>query len=208
MNLKLKVCGMTQAANIAAVASLQPDYLGFIFYQKSPRWISEVSAELIKYVPSSIQTTGVFVNEEVEVVKTHILKYNLKAVQLHGEESPAYCLEIKSTGAVVIKAFGINEAFDFSRLDTYLEAVDLFLFDTQTLAHGGSGRAFDWTLLENYHLEKPYFLSGGISMNHIKEIKKIKDQRLYAIDVNSKFEISPGQKDVEQLKEFFKEMQL
>lgn len=208
MSLKLKVCGMTQAVNIAAVASLQPAYLGFIFYSKSPRCISEVSAELIKYVPTSIQTTGVFVNEDLEVVKAHVFKYNLKAVQLHGEESAAYCVEIKSTGAAVIKAFGINEDFAFSRLENYLDAVDFFLFDTQTLAYGGSGKAFDWTLLENYRLEKPYFLSGGISMNHIKEIKKIKDQRLYAIDVNSKFEISPGQKDVEQLKEFFKEMQL
>lgn len=206
MNLKFKVCGMTQAANIADVASLQPAYLGFIFYPKSPRCISEVSAELIRYVPDSINTIGVFVNEELEVVKAHILKYQLKGVQLHGKESAAYCTEIKSVGVTVIKAFGIDEYFDFSDLDSYSEAVDFFLFDTRTAAYGGSGKVFDWTSLKKYHLEKPYFLSGGISVNHIKEIKKIKDSRLYAIDVNSKFEIAPGLKDVEQLKEFFKEI--
>ncbi|MFD0941691.1 phosphoribosylanthranilate isomerase [Pedobacter boryungensis] len=202
MKLKIKVCGMTQAANIAAVAELQPDYIGFIFYAKSPRFISDISAELIKYVPSTIKTTGVFVNEDIETVKTYILKYNLKAVQLHGQESTAYCNEIKSTGVEVIKAFGIDENFDFSQLETYLNAIDYFLFDTQTPAHGGSGKVFDWKLLEKYPFDKPYFLSGGIDLSHASILKQINDPRLYAIDVNSKFELEPGLKDVEKLKEF------
>ncbi|WP_316783513.1 phosphoribosylanthranilate isomerase [Pedobacter frigiditerrae] len=197
---------MKQASNIAAVAELQPDYLGFIFYPKSPRFISEVSAELIKYVPSTIKTTGVFVNEDLETVKAYIFKYNLKAVQLHGQEDVAYCAELKSTGVEVIKAFGIDENFDFSKLETYLNTVDYFLFDTQTPAHGGSGKMFDWTLLTNYTLNKPYFLSGGIDLTHTTTIKNINDPRLYAVDVNSKFELEPGLKDVKKLREFFKEM--
>jgi len=197
---------MRQAANIAAVAELQPDYLGFIFYQKSPRFISEVSAELIKYVPSIIKTTGVFVDEEIQIVKQYIIKYNLKAVQLHGKESAIYCQELKSTGVEVIKAFGIDENFDFSSLESYLNEVDYFLFDTQTHAHGGSGKVFDWKLLEKYQFNKTYFLSGGIDLVHIETLKNINDPRLYAIDVNSKFELEPGLKDVEKLKEFFKEM--
>lgn len=206
MKVKLKVCGMKQAANIAAVAELQPDYLGFIFYPKSPRFISEVSAELIKYVPPTIKTTGVFVDEDVQIVKQYIIKYNLKAIQLHGKESVMYCQELKSTGVEVIKAFGIGEDFDFAKLEEYLNVVDYFLFDTQTPAHGGSGRVFNWELLEKYQFDKPYFLSGGIDLMHAAAIKKINVPRLYAVDVNSKFELEPGLKDVEKLKEFFKEM--
>lgn len=198
---------MTQAANIAAIAHLQPDYLGFIFYSKSPRFISEVSAELIKYVPPTIKTTGVFVNEDVEVVKAYILKYNLKAVQLHGKESIDYCEQIKSTSVEVIKAFGVDENFDFSILAAYLNIVDYFLFDTQTPAHGGSGKVFDWKLLEKYPFDKPYFLSGGIDLSHATTLKEINDPRLYAIDVNSKLELEPGLKNVEKLKEFFAVME-
>jgi phosphoribosylanthranilate isomerase len=204
MKLKIKVCGMRQASNIAAVAELQPDYLGFIFYQKSPRLISEVSAELIKYVPQTIKTTGVFVNEDIETVKAYIFKYNLKAVQLHGKESVIYCEEIKSTGVEVIKAFGVDENFDFAKLEAYLNVVDYFLFDTQTPAHGGSGKVFNWELLSNYKFDKPYFLSGGLDLSHTETIKNINDPRLFAIDVNSKFELEPGLKDVEKLKEFFR----
>lgn len=206
MKMKLKICGMKQASNIASVAELQPDYLGFIFYQKSPRFISDVSAELIKYVPASIKTVGVFVNEDLQIVKQYIIKYNLKAVQLHGEEVVDYCAELKNIGVEIIKAFGINEEFDFNQLEPYLSVIDYFLFDTQTPAHGGSGKVFDWRLLDNYSFQKPYFLSGGIDLAQVKEIKNITDKRLYAIDVNSKFEVEPGVKDIEKLKEFIKEM--
>ena len=195
---------MRQASNIAAIAELQPDYMGFIFYQKSPRFISEVSSELIKYVPASIKTTGVFVDEELEVVKFYLIKYNLKAIQLHGKESVAYCEALKSTGIEVIKAFGVNEDFEFDQLKAYDHAVDYFLFDTQSPVHGGSGKVFDWSLLANYHLEKPYFLSGGIGPEQVTMIKEINDPRLYAIDVNSKFEIEPGLKDPIKLAEFVK----
>lgn len=208
MKYKLKICGMKYAANIADVAALQPDYLGFIFYAKSPRFINDVSAELIKYVPPSIKTTGVFVDENIELVKATVFKCQLKAVQLHGNESVNYCEEIKLTGVEVIKAFGINEDFDFSKLLNYVNVVDYFLFDTQTPQHGGSGKVFDWKLLQNYTLNKPYFLSGGIDLNHVDTINEIEDPRLYALDINSKFEIEPGLKDTPKIKEFINKLNI
>jgi len=199
---------MRLAANIAAVAELQPDYMGFIFYEKTPRVISEVSAELIKYIPSEIKTVGVFVNEDLEKVKERVHLLKLKAVQLHGGESPEYCAELKSTFPVleVIKAFGIDEDFGFSALEPYLDAVDYFLFDTKTKIHGGSGKTFNWSVLDRYTHTKPYFLSGGIDLEHAAAIKNINDERLYALDINSRFETEPGLKDAEKIKAFIKEM--
>ena len=204
--LKIKVCGMKHAANIAAVADLHPDYMGFIFYPKSPRYVNDVSAELVKYIPDSIKTTGVFVNEYLEVLKSRVLKHKLKAVQLHGNEDVSYCNALKETGIEVIKAFGIDAHFDFKHLEGFSSSVDYFLFDTQTPAHGGSGKVFDWRLLAKYKLNKPYFLSGGITLTHAESILKIKNERLYAIDVNSKFELEPGMKDVDKLNEFFEKI--
>ncbi|WP_343524117.1 phosphoribosylanthranilate isomerase [Pedobacter sp.] len=206
--LKLKVCGMRLAANIAAVAELQPDYLGFIFYERSPRFISEVSAELIRYIPAEIKTTGVFVNEDLEKVKEKISSLKLKAVQLHGSELPEYGAALKSSfpNIEVIKAFGIDEDFDFSALEAYLETADYFLFDTKTKAHGGSGKTFNWSVLDRYTYNKPYFLSGGIDLEHSTAIKKLNDSRLYALDINSRFETEPGLKDVAKIKEFIREM--
>ena len=202
--LKLKVCGMKFAANIAAVASLQPDYLGFIFYDRSPRFISDVSAELIKYIPSEIKTVGVFVDEDLEVVKKKVNLYQLKAVQLHGNESAGYCMALKSSfnGLEVIKAFGVDEDFDFAVLNNYAGVADYFLFDTKTKAHGGSGKTFNWTILDGYKLNTPYFLSGGIDLEHAAMIAEIQDQRLYAVDINSRFEVKPGVKDEERIKAF------
>ena len=198
---------MSQASNIANVAELQPDYLGFIFYDKSPRAISSVSAELIKYVPETIKTVGVFVNEDLELVIDNVINYKLKAIQLHGSEDPAYCETLKETGVEVIKAFGIRKGFEFNLLENYLKAVDYFLFDTQTEQHGGSGKQFDWSLLKNYMLDKPYFLSGGIGLEQIEQINEIDDDRLLAIDVNSRFETEPGFKDINKLKQFFNGLQ-
>lgn len=203
-NLKLKVCGMKFAANIAAVAELQPNYLGFIFYDKSPRFISDVSAELIKYIPAEIKTVGVFVNEDLEVVKQKVKAHQLKAVQLHGNETPDYCQQLKGSfnELEVIKAFGIDEDFDFKILEAYLDVVDYFLFDTKTIAHGGSGKTFDWQILKQYRFDKPYFLSGGIDLEHAVSLKEIEDLRLYALDINSRFETEPGVKDVGKIGAF------
>ncbi|WP_316739549.1 phosphoribosylanthranilate isomerase [Pedobacter aquatilis] len=207
--LKLKVCGMKFAANIAAIAELQPDYLGFIFYDKSPRFITDVSAELIKYIPAEIKTVGVFVDEDLDVVKQKVKLHQLKAVQLHGNETPNYCQQLKDSfnDLEVIKAFGMDEAFDFSNLEAYVSVVDYFLFDTKTKAHGGSGKTFDWQILKQYSLDKPYFLSGGIDLEHAASIKEIKDLRLYALDINSRFETEPGVKDVGKIEAFVEKLE-
>jgi phosphoribosylanthranilate isomerase len=200
---KLKICGMKVPANITEAVALQPDYLGFIFYPASKRFIEDLDPAIVKTIPAGIQTTGVFVNEELDKVKAAVKLYQLKAVQLHGQEGPEYCKQLQEE-TVVIKAFGINADFDFSTLTPYEKVIDYFLFDTQTPEHGGSGKTFSWQLLERYTLQKPYFLSGGIGLESAAALKEIKDKRLYAIDVNSRFEISAGLKDITQLIEFKK----
>lgn len=201
---KLKVCGMKYPSNIAELAQLKFDYMGLIFYPKSPRYVTEVSADLLAAVPKQAKLTGVFVDEDMELISSRIAEYSLEALQLHGQESAAYCQELRNFGVEVIKAFGIGESFDFDVLKAYQHSVDYFLFDTQTQAHGGSGKKFDWNLLADYTLAIPYFLSGGIDLADVDRLRSITDSRLYALDVNSKFEIEPGLKDVEKLKNFNK----
>ena len=203
MDKRLKVCGMKVPSNIEMVADLQPDYMGFIFYNGSKRFIADLSAQFVKDLPSNIKRTGVFVNEELRIVVERVLEYGLHAVQLHGNESADYCSQLKALLDIeVIKAFGIDEQFDFEQLEAYADSVDYFLFDTQTPDYGGSGRTFNWGLLKKYVLDKPYFLSGGIDLESIDEINRIKDVRFYAIDINSKFELEPGLKDIDKLIDF------
>ncbi|MBB2149112.1 phosphoribosylanthranilate isomerase [Pedobacter gandavensis] len=206
---QLKICGMLHPENIREVAALQPDYLGFIFFKGSKRYAGTVLPETLDALPENIKKTGVFVNETLEMVLSLVHKYNLNALQLHGAESPEFCQELKlklnTSGAQkvqLIKSFGVDEDFDFSQLNAYVGRVDYFLFDTQTPDHGGSGRQFDWQLLSKYTLETPYFLSGGIGLESAEMLNGIVDPRLFAIDVNSKFEIEPGLKDLSKLKEF------
>jgi len=203
MDKRLKVCGMKVPSNIEMVADLQPDYIGFIFYKGSKRYVADLSAQFVKDLPSNIKRTGVFVNEELRTVVERVLEYGLHAVQLHGNEPASYARELKALLDIeVIKAFGIDDQFDFDQLDAYSDYVDYFLFDTKTPDHGGSGRVFNWELLKNYSLDKPYFLSGGIDLESIDEINRIKDERFYAIDINSKFELEPGLKDIDKLIDF------
>ncbi|MBB5439236.1 phosphoribosylanthranilate isomerase [Pedobacter sp. AK017] len=206
MKPKLKVCGMKLTDNIEAVAALRPDYLGFIFYRQSKRFIAGLTPSFVRNLPAGIKKTGVFVNEELNKVAELAILYGLNAVQLHGSEPVKYCIALKGLladhGIVLIKAFGIDEHFDFSQLKSYEPVVDYFLFDTQTAGHGGSGKTFNWSLLEKYTLNKPYFLSGGIGPDSIAQLKNITDTRLYAIDINSKFELTPGLKDIDKLTDF------
>ncbi|MGV3704124.1 MAG: phosphoribosylanthranilate isomerase [Arcticibacter sp.] len=201
---KIKVCGMRDSGNIREVASLSPDYLGFIFYSRSARFAENVDAGLLKTLPEEIKKTGVFVNADAAEIASWVEKLGLTAVQLHGSESPDFCREIADLGVEVIKAFGVDEDFDFGLLNAYEENVDYFLFDTKTPAHGGSGQRFDWSLLSQNKTSKPFFLSGGIDIDQVDEIREINDSRLYAIDVNSKFELAPGLKDYTKLKAIFK----
>jgi phosphoribosylanthranilate isomerase len=204
MNLKLKICGMREPANIQAVVALQPDYLGFIFYQGSKRYVADLEETVMQAIPGNIIKTGVFVNATLEEISAAVLNYQLEAVQLHGREDAAFATAVKHTHpqVEVIKAFGIHQDFDFTQLGIFETVVDYFLFDTQTAAHGGSGKQFNWSLLGGYTLNLPYFLSGGIGYDSLKAIREISDPRLYAIDINSKFELAPALKDVALLTEF------
>ena len=206
MDVKLKICGMKLPENIQSVVALNPDYLGFIFFKDSKRFVDGLTPSFVKNLPSGIRRTGVFVNEELNRVAQLAVLYGLNAVQLHGQEPVKYCIALKGlladAGIALIKAFGVDEQFNFSALNAYGNVVDYFLFDTQTPGHGGSGKAFDWSLLKNYTLNKPYFLSGGIAPESVEELKQIDDPRLYAIDINSRFELAPGLKDIDKLKDF------
>jgi phosphoribosylanthranilate isomerase len=206
MDVKLKICGMKLPENIQGVAALKPDYLGFIFFRDSKRFVDGLTPLFVKNLPAGIRKTGVFVNEELNRVAQLAVLYGLNAVQLHGQEPVKYCIALKGlladAGIELIKAFGVDEHFDFNAVTPYSNVVDYFLFDTQTPDHGGSGKTFSWALLENYKLNKPYFLSGGISLESVEQLKQINDPRLYAIDVNSRFELAPGLKDIDKLKDF------
>ncbi len=200
--MKIKVCGMKVPCNIKAIAGLEPDYMGFIFFDKSPRYVGGLPAGELFTLPASIIKTGVFVNEDVDTVKQLINQYQLAAVQLHGNESPEYCVELRKQ-VTVLKAFGVDETFDFDRLTDYANKVDYFLFDTKTAAHGGSGLVFDWRVLERYKLDVPFFLSGGLSADNLPEVKQIKHPTFYGVDLNSRFEVEPGVKDEDKLRTTF-----
>ena len=188
--------------NILEVGSLLPDYMGFIFWQKSARYFDGDMPEL----PKSIKKTGVFVNEIITVIEEKIVKYDLQAIQLHGQESVAFCTELKTkfgTAVEIIKVFSADENFDFSVLKPFETVCDYFLFDTKGKLPGGNGTTFDWKILSNYPSTKPFFLSGGIGIEELDSIKEISKTNLplYAIDINSKFEIEPGLKDIKRLKD-------
>jgi phosphoribosylanthranilate isomerase len=200
--MKIKVCGLKHPVNIKAVAALAPDYIGFIFYGKSPRFIDDLPVEALNSIPSSIIKTAVFVNETAEIINLLIDKYNFDAIQLHGSESPEFSNSFRNR-VKVFKAFGVSEDFDFGKLDAYADKVDFFLFDTKTPIHGGSGNTFNWAVLNKYILEIPFFLSGGISPENIEEVKNINHPQFYGVDLNSKFETAPGIKNIEQLEKAF-----
>lgn len=195
--MKIKVCGMKYPENISAVAALQPDYMGFIFYPQSPRFAIELDT-----IDVSAFKTGVFVDENEGKVKKLIGKCQLDAIQLHGNESPQFCRLFKGK-VTVIKAFGVDENFDFEKLRAYSNSVDFFLFDTKTSTYGGSGKTFDWEVLNSYKLSIPFFLSGGLSLENLEEVKKIKHPQFYGVDLNSRFETAPALKDIDKLKKAF-----
>lgn len=201
--LKIKICGMKYPENIKEVAALLPDYLGFIFWEKSARNFDGVIPKL----PHSIKKTGVFVNETIENVLEKIIKHDLQAVQLHGKETVAYCYELKKElnnlnpaqqPIELIKVFSILDDFNFDVLKPFETVADFFLFDTKGKLPGGNGTTFDWTVLEKYPSQKPFFLSGGIGLDEMDAVTKILKTNLpiYALDLNSKLEIEPGLKNV------------
>lgn len=201
--LKIKICGMRDPENISGVVAALPDYLGFIFYPKSKRFVGfEPSPEMFAEIPASIKKVGVFVDESPEKVLEISKKWNLDVVQLHGQETPEFCLQIRNSGINVFKAFAVGESFDFATLKAYSGVCDCFLFDTKGLLPGGTGKKFNWQLLESYKLNVPFFLSGGIDPGDIEAIRDFSHPQLFGIDINSGFEISPAVKNIQKVKKF------
>jgi len=216
---------MRNSENITDLVSLNPDYIGFIFYGKSKRYVKEFPEVII---PKTIKKVGVFVNETIEEIVKKVSAYNLQVVQLHGDETPQYCEKLRfmvaersrsdnqiSNNSIsttlnhqiqIIKAFPVDKDFDFSKTTAYIDSCDLFLFDTKGVAYGGNGIKYDWNILQNYKGEIPYLISGGISENDAKSIlsflRRQESKECIGVDVNSGFEDAPAIKNIEKLKKF------
>jgi phosphoribosylanthranilate isomerase len=205
--LKIKVCGLTDPGNVKEIAGTNPDYMGFIFYPGSLRYIGDKPVDsLLRSVPSQIRKTGVFVNEEIKVIIDSVKLFGLDLVQLHGNEPAEYCEYLKNEGLTIIKAFGINNLSDFKILEPYMDVCEYFLFDTKTESYGGSGHKFDWIKINEYYLDKPVFLGGGIGPEDAPLIKQLKHPHLFAVDINSRFETKPGIKEQKKVKDFITEI--
>ncbi len=199
---------MKYSHNIKELAALSPDYMGHIFWKSSARAMDNPPSEVS---PDTV-ITGVFVNASIPQIEKKVNNYNLGAIQLHGDETPLFCRQLKdvfqktSVIPLLIKVFAVGNTFNFSVLSEYEEVCDFFLFDAKGLLPGGNGHTFNWSLLQKYTLTKPYFLSGGIGPEHIEELKTFfsnpASKYCHALDVNSGFEKSPGLKDIEKLKLF------
>jgi len=190
--------------NTAQVAFLKPDYLGFIFWEPSKRYFEGE----IPPIPHSVKRVGVFVDASISDISEKVKNHGLQLAQLHGKETPAFCDELKKKipQIKIIKVFSVIDDFDFAQLRHFEDVCDYYLFDTKGELPGGNGFVFDWEALKDYPSTKPYFLSGGIGLEELDSIreflKKPESKYCHAIDVNSRFEIEPGLKDVEKLKEF------
>ncbi len=202
-NLKLKVCGLTQLAQIQELISLNTDFLGFIFYEKSPRFVlNHLTLEEISEIDHQGKV-GVFVNESIEKIAKITEKTNLNFIQLHGDEDENFIIELKKSvnkEVKLIKVFRVGETFNF-KFSILNSLVDYFLFDTNSKAFGGTGKTFDWQILNEIEIPKLYFLSGGISPENLENLK-ILNQKPLVLDINSKFETEPGIKDLEKIKTF------
>lgn len=206
MRLQVKICGMTTPANIREISSLSPDYLGLIFHRPSPRNACGLDPKELSAFFGKVKFVGVFVNMPLEEIKSIAGRYGLSAVQLHGDESPAYCKSLKDNGLEVWKAAGVETADDIDSLGRYAACVDRIVLDRKSAARGGSGRKFDWRLLDSYTMPVPFMLGGGIGPEDSGAINAMKHPRLAGIDLNSRFESSPGIKNFKLLDEFLRKI--
>ena len=193
---------MREAENIREVEALGIDMMGFIFWPKSSRYVSERP----EYLPKHVKRVGVFVNEDPEQVKRLAADYRLDYIQLHGQESPEQISHLSplTSHLSIIKAFNIATAEDLLQTQPYEGVADLFLFDTKGKSVGGNGEKFDWDVLDAYHGSTPFLLSGGIGPDDAERVNAFHHPKCIGIDLNSRFELSPGLKDVNKLKEFLK----
>ena len=196
----IKVCGMREPNNIREVESLGGDMMGFIFWPKSSRYVSQRPA----YLSTQCKRVGVFVDEDIQTVRRIADEYALDYIQLHGHESSDYCAQLK--GLHLIKAISVSGRNDIATYKQYEGLVDYFLFDTKCPSVGGSGQQFDWTVLAAYDGSTPFLLSGGIGPDDVQRVKAFKHPKCVGIDLNSRFEIAPGLKDINKLKQFLEQL--
>lgn len=194
--MKIKICGMKYPENILAASMLHPDFLGFIFWKESPRYFDGVIPE----IPDTIKKVGVFVDAPFDEIISKVRQHGLDIVQLHGSETADFCQSLQKQDIPIIKVFSVGEDFNLNKLSTFESFCDYFLLDTKGKMPGGNGTTFDWQILKGYHSIRPLFLSGGIGIEEINIIKKL-NLPIYAIDVNSRFEIQPGLKDIALLQQ-------
>lgn len=200
----IKVCGMREAENIRQVETLGIDWMGFIFYPRSPRFVGETFIEATSEQP--VRRVGVFVNASPEEMIETARKYKLDYLQLHGNESADDCYALQKRGFALIKAFSIASEKDLEKTADYEGRVDYFLFDTKCEGYGGSGKQFDWSVLAAYKGSTPFLLSGGLRPESLEALRHFHHPRLAGIDLNSGFETAPGMKDVAKLKGFVEEV--
>lgn len=194
--MKLKVCGLKDEQNIKEVLKQSPDFIGFIFYEKSPRFVDELKAQFVRSIEGPVKV-GVFVNATSEHILSSVEFFGLDMVQLHGEESVGKVQELRKKGISVIKVFRVLDVLP-DEMNDFSPYCDLFLFDTRTPKYGGSGQKFDWSILKG--VDHPFLLSGGIGVDDLEEIKKLNLKHLVGLDVNSKVEVKPGMKDIKKVK--------
>jgi len=201
--IRVKVCGLSDPLNVKAISETGIDYAGFIFYPGSKRYVGPTpDKSLFSGVPERIKKAGVFVNEEPEKLLHQAEYATLDIIQLHGSESVTYCKLLKGKGFEVIKVFGVGPDFDPRKTDAYSEVCDYFLFDTSHMQLGGTGIKFEWELLIDHSFAKPFFLSGGIGPDDHEKAAAILNNKFYAVDINSRFEMSTGIKDAAMVKKF------
>ena len=199
--MKVKICGLKFPENIKQVTQLKPDYVGFIFYNQTQRSIELIDLESIVIgIPDKINTVGVFVNETIQEVIEKKSYYKLDYVQLHGDENSDYCNQLKQRDIKIIKAFSVNEEFNFDTTLPYSNYCDYFLFDTKSSLRGGNGVTFNWQILDKYTGEIPFFLSGGIGIENLEQALSLNHKKLFALDLNSKLESEIGFKNIELTK--------
>ena len=205
--MKIKVCGMRQKENIEELVRLNPDYIGFIFYSQSKRYVGDrIDDEILALIPPNIQKVGVFVDEPFDSIVEKYKINRLDILQLHGSELPEYCDQLKKLGITVIKAFKFAEDFDFKGIKPYETSCDYFLFDTAGKTVGGTGVKFDWSLIKQYTGRNPFFLSGGIGSTDVQTVREISHIHLFGVDVNSGFESEPAKKDISKVNAFINEL--
>ncbi len=207
--MKIKVCGITTTGQLEELDKMGIDFAGLIFYEKSPRYaLSKLRSKVVASLTLQLHTVGVFVNASENDIMTQIELYELDYVQLHGSETPTFCNHI-SNHVKVIKAFRIDE--QNSHIDwmvkPYEEVCDFYLFDKGSAGiYGGTGKKFNWHLLEKATIGKNFFLSGGIGSDDVEDVKKFSHPYFYGVDINSRFETEPGIKDMEMINQFVKEL--